>query len=76
MLLDQDDIYNDMLHEFLAQDGGHPQVSWIHDIRIEHYKEATEKLTQEADKELDLKKKKVCGSSHHCLKMQCFSLWG
>lgn len=58
-LLDQDEMYNQMLHEFLEQGDGHPRISWIHNIRMGQYQSASQQLIQEAETELYLQEKAV-----------------
>ncbi|ORX88494.1 hypothetical protein K493DRAFT_268240 [Basidiobolus meristosporus CBS 931.73] len=57
-LMNQKDFYSGALHEFL-ENGGHTHISWLHDIHIGRYTQASSKLLQETVGEKENLQKKT-----------------
>ncbi|KDE03357.1 hypothetical protein MVLG_06163 [Microbotryum lychnidis-dioicae p1A1 Lamole] len=57
-LLEQDEVYRPLLTQYLDMTDNQ-NISWINDIAIGRYAQATEALVSEAQKEIDLVQKKI-----------------
>ncbi|KAK9712420.1 hypothetical protein K7432_007175 [Basidiobolus ranarum] len=57
-LVNQKDFYSGLLHEFLEK-GGHTHISWLHDIHIGRYAQASNKLLEESEGEKENLQKKT-----------------